>query len=154
MSGTLLPLRCVSPSAACQGRASRSRLEEAELNRVTGWLARKNIARTEFEDVMDTKLLIDTITAGAAAVGSELVLEATRDAYHGLKSAVIGLYGRVAGRAIDKIEAAPGDASARSDVAALIRPVPAEEASEIESKLAALLAAFKADPEVKQGNRA
>lgn len=94
-------------------------------------------------------MLITALTAGAAVAGAEVVKETTKDAYRGLKSAMTAVFGRRAERAIEKIEAAPGDASARSEVVALIPSMPAEDVPEIERNLIALLSAFKADPGVK-----
>jgi hypothetical protein len=98
---------------------------------------------------MDPTILITAIAAGAAAAGTEAVKEATKDAYRGLKSAMTDVLGKRAQRSIEKVEASPGEESARSDLKALVPSLPAEDVPEVEQKLATLLAAFGTDPAVK-----
>jgi hypothetical protein len=98
---------------------------------------------------MDVPTLITAITAGAAIAGAETVKEGTKDAYRALKGAMANVLGRRAERAIAQIEAAPTDATARSELTALAKTLPAEDAPEIEPKLDALLIAFAVDSAVK-----
>jgi hypothetical protein len=97
---------------------------------------------------MDDMGLVTAITAGAAIAGAELVKEATKDAYRGLKAAVASVFGRRAARAIEKIEASPGESAAREELAALVSSLPAEDAPEIKRHLTALLTALRTDPAV------
>ena len=62
---------------------------------------------------MDRTQLIAALTAGATIVGTELVKEATKDAYRSLKATVAHLFGRYAERAVEKVEISPVDPSAR-----------------------------------------
>lgn len=98
---------------------------------------------------MDTEQLIAAIYAGAAIARDELVKELTKEAWRGLKSAVTGAFGPVCGRAIDKIEASPGDESSRLEIAEVIRSVSPQDAADIAPCLAALLKALQADSAAK-----
>jgi hypothetical protein len=98
---------------------------------------------------MDTKLLTDAIYAGAVIAGSELVKEATKDAWRGLKSGVTKVFGLLGERVIGRIEASPGDASARSEVADLARLLPPEETADLQRQIARLLDALRDDDAAK-----
>lgn len=56
---------------------------------------------------MDPILLTTALVAGASVAGSELVKEATKDAYRGLKTAMTSVFGKRAERALEAVEGRP-----------------------------------------------
>jgi hypothetical protein len=104
------------------------------------------IARTlPFEDSnMDAGTLVAALYAGAVISSSEVVKEATKDAYKALKGAVAKLFGERAERAIDAVEKSPNDAAAEKLKAAIPELEPQDVAA-LASQTAALLEAFRSD---------
>jgi hypothetical protein len=94
---------------------------------------------------MDEMQLVTALVAGATIAGAELVKETTKDAYHGLKCVVSKVFGTRAERAIEKVEAAPGDSAARQDLVKLFPSLSSEERSEIQPAMTALLQALESD---------
>lgn len=95
---------------------------------------------------MDPILLTTALAAGASISGSELVKEATKDAYKGLKTAVTSVFGKRAERALEAVEAAPADEKARSDLKETLPAVDPRDVAELQQKTTLLLTALKDDP--------
>jgi hypothetical protein len=98
---------------------------------------------------MDTVLLVSALHAGATIVGTEIVKEATKDAYKSLKGAAIHLFGRRAERAIEKIESAPSDELSADELKGIVGPLSEDDSQEIAPKLQALLDALRLDSPAK-----
>lgn len=102
---------------------------------------------------MDVSLLYPAMIAGAAAVsdkvgeivGTEIVKEVTKDAYRALKSVLIGVCGKAAGRAADKVEADPTSKMAKAELASAITDIPQEDREEVLAALSALLLELRGD---------
>ncbi|WP_262028901.1 hypothetical protein [Microvirga sp. Mcv34] len=90
--------------------------------------------------------MLKTIEAGAIVAATATVEEATKDVYNKLKGTIVGIFGRQAGRAADKIGDAATRDEGRAELAAAINPIPNEDTAEIQESVQALLAALKADP--------
>jgi hypothetical protein len=90
--------------------------------------------------------LISTILiAGAAVLGSELVKEATKDAYRNVKRAAGKLLGTQAEQALDAIEKAPEDQSAHRALASLLESLSDENRGELRPVADALSRALAED---------
>jgi hypothetical protein len=98
---------------------------------------------------MDETQLVTALVAGATIAGVELVKETTKDAYRGLKQVVSKVFGTRAERAIEKVEAAPGDSVARQDLVKLLPSLSSEERSEIQPAITAFLQALEFDDAAK-----
>ena len=117
----------VSPLAACTGgRPSRSK-PDASPEREAHPLPSGRVLPIYVQQMitqgllaMDETQLVTALVAGAAIAGAELVKETTKEAYRGLKIIVSTMFGTRAQRAIEKVEAAPDDASARRELAHFI----------------------------------
>lgn len=102
---------------------------------------------------MDVSLLLPTMIAGASTlaptvgkiIGTEVIKEATKDAYKSLKGTLIAVCGRKLQRAAERLEGDSSSREAQNELASAIADIPAEDADEISEKLAALLAALKDD---------
>lgn len=89
------------------------------------------------------------LVAGASVLASEVVKEATKDAYRGLKRAVGKLLGRSGEQALDAIEASPDDASHHRALAVLLESLPAEKRGNLEPVVATLSKALMEDQAAK-----
>jgi hypothetical protein len=99
-----------------------------------------------FEDSnMDASTLAVALYAGAVISSSEVVKEATKDAYKSLKGAVAKLFGARTERAIEAVEKSPDDAAAEKLKAAIPELEPQDVAA-LATKTIALLEALRSDP--------
>lgn len=102
---------------------------------------------------MDFSLLAPTIIAGASTlapkigeiIGTEVIKEATKDAYKSLKGALIAVCGRKVQRAAERLEEDASSQEAQNEIASAIADIPPEDADEISQKLTTLLTALKED---------
>lgn len=85
------------------------------------------------------------LIAGAAVLGSELVKEATKDAYRNVKRAAGKLLGTQAEQALDAIEKAPEDQSAHRTLASLLEFLSDENRGELRPVADALSRALAED---------
>lgn len=97
-------------------------------------------------EAIDIPFLLKTIEAGAVVAATATVEEATKDVYNKLKGAIVGIFGRQAGRAADKIGNAATRNEGRAELAAAITTIPNEDAAELQKSVLGFLAALKADP--------
>lgn len=95
--------------------------------------------------IIETAILWGALETGAVISASEVVKLVTKDAYTAVKDKAVAVWGRRAGRAIEKIEADPGSAEAKADLHAAIPAVDDADAPELTPLLEALAAALKAD---------
>jgi hypothetical protein len=89
------------------------------------------------------------LIAGAAVLGSELVKEATKDAYRNVKRAAGKLLGTQAEQALDAIEKAPEDQSAHRALASLLESLSDENRGELRPVADALSRALAEDQAAK-----
>jgi hypothetical protein len=85
------------------------------------------------------------LIAGAAVLGSELIKEATKDAYRNVKRAAGKLLGTQAEQALDAIEKAPEDQSAHRALASLLESLSDENRGELRPVADALSRALTED---------
>lgn len=105
---------------------------------------------------MDLTLLVSAVTAGAAVfspaataigglIGTEVVKEATKDAYKSMKGTLIDVFGRPARRAVERVEADPANEALRQELSLVVADIPEEDVLDVNQKLQMLVAALKAD---------
>lgn len=105
---------------------------------------------------MNVSLLISAVTAGAAVygpaatalgglIGTEVVKEATKDAYKVMKGTLVDVFGRPAKRAVERIEEDPSNEDRREELSLIVADVPEEDVSDLDQKLNVLVAALAAD---------
>ena len=102
---------------------------------------------------MELASLLLLLEAAAAVAGKTVVQEATKSAYNQVKGKFLELFGRRGADSLAAIEACPSDPKARSELSKFVESLNEAEQKELAPLTAALLAAFKADPEAQAAAR-
>jgi hypothetical protein len=138
------------PSGASTGFARHVQKVDNSLAALSAKPHGSYIARAHPGNHMDETQLVTALVAGAAIASKQLVHEATKDAYKGLKQLVRKIFGSRAERAIEGVERAPVDSAAVQKLTAAIPEIDAHDVAELEVKTTALLKALRADPHALQ----
>ena len=89
--------------------------------------------------------MVLTAHAVGGIAATEVVKEATKDAYKGMKAKIGEIWGKGGERAVAKVEADPASAEALEHLKATIAVVPAEDEPEVVEKYERLLSALADD---------
>ena len=99
---------------------------------------------------MDASTVVLAISVVAGIVGTEVVKEATKDAYRGFKQKLTDVLGRTGANAIARLEGDPTSSEARQALENALMAPSGDDHTELQTAIRSLIAAASADPAAMQ----